>query len=233
MSTLHKLIPAEIRDDALYNLIKRLAATERLATVLEIGSSAGGGSTEAFVAGLAQNPGKPKLFCIEVSKIRFEKLRETYAPYPFVHCYNRSSVTEAEFPSPQTVRQFYHDVASGLRKFPLEQVLGWLEHDVQYVREEGVEAGAIEAIKAEHGIDTFDLVLIDGSEFTGEVEYSKIRGARIVLLDDTNTFKCWNVRQEMLADPMYDLIADDQALRNGYSAFRRRALPRQAGASTF
>ncbi len=229
MSTLHKLIPPEIRDDALYNLIKRLAATEQLATVLEIGSSAGGGSTEAFVAGLSQNPGKPKLFCIEVSKIRFEKLRETYAPYPFVHCYNRSSVTEAEFPSPQTVRQFYHDVASGLRKFPLEQVLGWLEHDVQYVREEGVEAGAIEAIKAEHGIDTFDLVLIDGSEFTGEVEYEKVEGARLVVLDDTNTFKCWRVRERLLADPMYDVIADDQTLRNGYAAFRKRPTPRLTG----
>src|SRR5262249_6083006 len=150
----------------------------------EIGSSAGGGSTEAFVAGLSQNPGTPKLFCIEVSKVRFQTLRETYAGYPFVYCYNRSSVTEAEFPSPATVRQFYREFQSGLRKFPLEQVLSWLEHDQQYLREVGVEAGAIEAIKAEHDIDAFDMVLIDGSEFTGEVEYEKVKGARIIVLDD-------------------------------------------------
>src|SRR5262245_8037578 len=149
MSTLNTLIPPEIRNDALYELIKRLAASEHLETVLEIGSSAGGGSTEAFVAGLLQNPGCPKLFCIEVSKIRFQKLRETYAAYPFVHSYNRSSVTIDEFPSPQTVGQFYRQVASGLRRFTLEQVLEWLENDVQYVREAGVSSGAIEAIKAE------------------------------------------------------------------------------------
>jgi glycosyltransferase involved in cell wall biosynthesis len=232
-SELNRVIAPEIKDDALYALIKRLAATEKLNAVLEIGSSAGGGSTEAFVAGLSENPGHPKLFCIEVSKPRFEQLQQTYANYPFVFCYNRSSVSLDEFPSAETVTKFYREAPSGLVKFPLEQVLDWLRQDMQYVREAGVKAGAIEAIMTEHGIETFDMVLIDGSEFTGEVEYSKIRGARIVLLDDTNTFKCWNVRQEMLADPMYDLIADDQALRNGYSAFRRRAFPRQAGASTF
>ncbi len=193
---------------------------------MEIGSSAGGGSTEAFVAGLSQNPGTPKLFCIEVSKVRFQKLRETYAAHPFVHAYNRSSVAVDEFPTPARVSQFYNEVASGLRKYPLEQVLEWLEHDVQYVREEGVSAGAIETIKAEYGINAFDMVLIDGSEFTGEVEYEKIQGARIIVLDDTNTFKCWGVRERLLADPTYDLIADDQTLRNGYAAFRKRATPR-------
>ncbi|MGM5025785.1 glycosyltransferase family 4 protein [Tardiphaga sp. 862_B3_N4_1] len=228
-SELNRVIAPEIKGDALYSLIKHLAATEKLDAVLEIGSSAGGGSTEAFVAGLSENPGHPKLFCIEVSKPRFEQLQKTYASYPFVFCYNRSSVSLDEFPSPETVTKFYKDTPSGLVKFPLEQVLDWLRQDMQYVREAGVQAGAIEAIAAEHGIKTFDMVLIDGSEFTGEVEYDKIRGARIILLDDTNTFKSWNVRQQLLADPMYDLIADDQALRNGYSAFRRRAIRRLAG----
>lgn len=222
MSDLNSIIPPEITRDALYELIKHLAATERLGSVLEIGSSAGGGSTEAFVAGLSANAGTPKLFCVEVSKVRFEKLRTTYAAYPFVHCYNRSSVTIDEFPMADAVRKFYAEAPSGLRQYPLDQVLGWLEQDVNYVRDAGVEGGAIEAIKSEHGIDTFDMVLIDGSEFTGAVEYEKIKGAGLILLDDTNTFKCWQVRKHLLADPMYEVIADDQTLRNGYSVFRRR-----------
>jgi hypothetical protein len=71
-SELDQIIAPEIKDDAFYRLIRDLAAGEALRHVLEIGSSAGGGSTEAFVAGLAQNAGQPKLFCIEVSKPRFE-----------------------------------------------------------------------------------------------------------------------------------------------------------------
>jgi glycosyltransferase involved in cell wall biosynthesis len=228
-SDLNRLIAPEIRNDAFYEMIRHLAATEDLKTVLEIGSSAGEGSTEAFVAGLAQNPGSPKLFCIEISKPRFQRLQETYKAYPFVHCYNRSSVSIDQFPTSDTVATFYNEVPCGLQKFPLTLVLDWLRQDIQYVRESGVETDAIAKIKADHGIDTFDMVLIDGSEFTGEVEYTLVKGARLILLDDTNTFKCHNVRRALLNDPMYDLVADDQALRNGYSVFRRRTAARRIG----
>ena len=67
-------------------------------------------------------------------------------------------------------------------------------------------------------------MLIDGSEFTGEAEYAQIKGAKFILLDDTNTFKCYNVRQILLNDPMYELIVDNQALRNGFSVFRQRGV---------
>ncbi|WP_198372940.1 glycosyltransferase family 4 protein, partial [Roseomonas rosulenta] len=225
-SELDRIIPPEIKDDAFYRLIRDLAANEKLRYVLEIGSSAGGGSTEAFVAGLASNPGQPKLFCIEVSKPRFEVLRQTYADRPFVHCYNMSSVAVEEFPPAAEVERFYREEASGLTKFPLPEVLRWREQDIAYVRDAGVAAGAIEHIKAEHGIEHFDMVLIDGSEFTGEVELAKVIGARIILLDDTNTFKCFRARQTLLEHPDYEVIADDQKLRNGFSAFRRKVSAR-------
>jgi glycosyltransferase involved in cell wall biosynthesis len=228
-SGLNQVIAPEIKADGFYDIIKRLAATETLEAVLEIGSSSGEGSTEAFVSGLAQNSGSPKLFCIEISKPRFDRLQAAYQSYPFVHCYNRSTVGVEQFPTPATVAAFYNDVPSGLRKFPLPLVLDWLRQDVQYVRESGVESGAIDKIKADHGIETFDMVLIDGSEFTGSVEYELVKGARLILLDDTNTFKCYAVRQSLLNDPMYDLVADDQELRNGYSVFRRRATARRVG----
>lgn len=226
-SDLNKVIAPEIKGDAFHALIEHLSSTETLSSVLEIGSSSGGGSTGAFVSGLAANPGSPKLFCIEISKPRFENLAAAYKAYPFVHCYNRSTVSVDQFPSPQDVAEFYTTVETTLNQYPLEQVLDWLRQDIQYVREAGVEADAIAQIKADHCIDTFDMVLIDGSEFTGSVEYEMVRGARLILLDDTNTYKCHAVRALLLRDPMYDVIADDQALRNGYSAFRRRAEPRR------
>jgi hypothetical protein len=162
-SELNRVIAPEIKADAFYDIIKRLAATETLETVLEIGSSSGGGSTEAFVAGLSQNLGSPKLFCIEISKPRFQQLQETYKSYNFVHCYNLSTVRADQFPTPEAVTAFYKEVPSNLRKFPLPSVLDWLHQDIRYVRDSGVEAGAIDKIKANHGVETFDMVLIDGS----------------------------------------------------------------------
>lgn len=226
---LSRVIAPEIKNDDFYETIRSLAATEDLRYVLEIGSSSGGGSTEAFVKGLSDNPGSPQLFCIEISKPRFDLLKKTYEHKGFVHCYNGSTVSVDDFPSPKTVAEFYEGIDTVLRKYPLTQVLSWLGQDIEYVAHAGVEAGTIERIKAEHGIEHFDMVLIDGSEFTGEVEYEKVRGATLVLLDDTNTYKCYNVRKELLADPWYDVIADNQELRNGYSAFRRRKTPKVSG----
>jgi glycosyltransferase involved in cell wall biosynthesis len=223
-SVLERIIPPEIKDDELYRLISHLAATENLRYVLEIGSSAGGGSTEAFVNGLARNPGRPNLFCIELSPPRFEILQATYADRPFVKCYNMSTVAVEEFPSAAEVEEFYNAEATNLRNYPLEQVLSWLQADKDFIRSVDRPTNAIDAIKKEYGITNrdFDLCLIDGSEFTGEAELAKVIGARIILLDDTNAFKCFKARQQLLAHPEYELIADNQSLRNGYSAFRRR-----------
>ena len=73
-SELTFLIPPEIKNDDFYTIIQQLAKTEDIKTVLEIGSSSGGGSTEAFVTGMRENPNQPKLFCMEVSQARFTEL---------------------------------------------------------------------------------------------------------------------------------------------------------------
>jgi len=221
-SDLDRIIPPEIKDDAFYQLIRDLSAQEELNHILEIGSSAGGGSTEAFVTGLSQNPGQPTLHCIEVSKPRFAMLSAAYADRPFVRCYNMSTVAPEEFPNEAEIVAFYRNQKSGLTNFPLQEVLRWLAQDIAYVRDAGVPNGAIERIKVENSIDAFDMVLIDGSEFTGDVELAKVIGAKLILLDDTFTFKCFRAREALLLDPNYEMIADDQKLRNGYSAFRRR-----------
>ncbi len=222
MSDLDNTIAPEIKGDDFYRLISRLCREERPRHILEIGSSAGQGSTNAFFEGIKDNAGRSTLFCIEVSTPRFEKLRETYAANPLVVCYNASTVSVADFPKPWEVARFYASEQSGLNQYELPLVLSWLDQDIEYVRTAGVPTDAIELIKSDHGIDHFDMVLIDGSEFTGSVELDRVYGAKLILLDDTNTYKCFEARQRLLADPAYELIADDQALRNGFSAFRRR-----------
>jgi glycosyltransferase involved in cell wall biosynthesis len=221
-SELDHVIAPEIKGDRLYDLIMTIAANQPLTNVLEIGSSAGGGSTEAFVRGLAVNPGKPRLFCLEVSRPRFDVLREAYRRFGFVNCYNMSSVEIGEFPTAEEVAEFYRSVRSNLQRYELAEVLRWLRQDIDYIRDSGVDAGAIGRIKRDHGITTFDLVLIDGSEFTGEIEFEKVYGAKIILLDDVNTYKNFKVRQRLLADPDYRLAIEDLELRNGFSIFRRK-----------
>src|SRR4051794_12375425 len=156
--------PGEIKDDAFYHCIERLARESDVRTILEIGSSAGGGSTEAFVKGIRQNPAGPTLFCMEVSQDRFAHLKARY-PDPFVKCYNVSSVSPDCFLSEQAVIDFLKIVPlKGRTDELIRTFLGWRQADLNYLRSSGVPDDGIELIKRENEIDRFDLVLIDGSE---------------------------------------------------------------------
>jgi len=71
-SGLDRLIAPEIRRDRFARAIETIAATEGVRHILEIGASAGEGSTEAWVRGALRNPHRPTLHCIEVSIPRFD-----------------------------------------------------------------------------------------------------------------------------------------------------------------
>jgi len=220
-SELYNLIPPEIKNDEFYYLIQKLAKEEEIKTVLEIGSSAGDGSTEALVSGLRENPNKPTLFCIEISRFRFAKLQERYANHPFVKCYNVSSISLDKFPSEDEVIQFYKSTKTALNKYPLDTVLGWLRRDIEYLKNSGVPDNGIKRIKKENNITNFDMVLIDGSAFTGTAELDEIYGANFILLDDINSIKNYENYKRLSNDPLYSLVAENWALRNGYAIFRK------------
>jgi hypothetical protein len=188
-SDLDSLIAPEIKNDEFYALIQKIAANSNVKSILEIGSSSGGGSTEAFVKGIQENPHKPSLYCMEVSQVRFAQLQQTYSSANFVKCYNLSSIAVESFPTKEEVIEFYNANRSGLNNYLLEEVIRWLDQDVEYVVSSGVSGNGIKKIKEENSIDYFDIVLIDGSEFTGKVELDEIYGAKYILLDDINTFK--------------------------------------------
>ncbi|MEG4346773.1 class I SAM-dependent methyltransferase [Microcoleus sp. A003_D6] len=220
-SELNRLIPPEIKNDEFYIAIQKIAQEEDIQTVLEIGSSSGQGSTEAFVTGLRENPNQPVLFCLEISKPRFAELQNTYIDEHFVKCYNVSSVSIEQFPEEDEVIRFYNSNQTNLNYYPLEQVIGWRRQELEYIEQSGVSGRGIKKIQEENNIEFFDVVLIDGSEFTGSAELEEIYGAKYIILDDINTFKNFGNLQGLLNDPNYTLIAQNWRVRNGYAIFKK------------
>ena len=220
-SELDRLIPAEVKNDPLYHAILSLARTENIRTVLEIGSSSGEGSTEAFVRGLRENQNRPQLFCMEVSKPRFEALRQRYTADSFVRPYHVSSVPVEKFPSEECLAAFYHAHLAARFGFPLNEFLRWRQVDIDYITASGVPTNGIRLIKQENGIEFFDVVLIDGSEFTGQAELAEVYGARFILLDDSTVFKNLGNFERLMADPGYRLRESNECVRNGYAIFER------------
>lgn len=201
-----------------------LASREDLKIFLEIGSSSGAGSTQAFVTALKNRPdiGSATLYCMELSRERFQALKAAYADCSFVKVYNQSSVALNEFPSEQAVTHFYHATSTTLNQYPLEQVLSWLRQDLSYMKQSGLIGNGIDFIKNENNIQNFDMVLIDGSEFTGEPELFHVMGARVIALDDVNSHKCFNVYRMLTHHVNYALTHQDMNIRNGYAVFERR-----------
>lgn len=220
-STPYQIIAPEIKNDSFYKAIYELASKEKVKTILEIGSSNGEGSTEAFVKGIQQNPNAPQLFCMEISKVRFEALQKCYETISNVRCYNASSVPLSSFPSENEVSEFYKKTKSNLQGTPLETVLSWLKQDKEYVSASEVPQTGIEIIKKENNIENFDMVLIDGSEFTGKAELDLVYGARFILLDDIKTYKNFENFERLAKDPSYKLVKKNTKLRNGFAIFEK------------
>ena len=220
---LDRLMAPQVKRGRFYRQIRRVAADPRVRTILEIGASSGAGSTEALVAGALANPaGPPAIHTIEVSKARFGELVERHRERPFVRCHNLSSIPAEQFPDEAEVARFYREVRSKLRNNRLEKVLGWLRQDLAYLgRHPELSVNGVERVRAEAGVEAFDAVLIDGSEFTGERELALTLGARFLLLDDTRSFKNWGSQRRLLADPRYRRVAWSWFFRNGWAVFER------------
>jgi hypothetical protein len=223
-SALDALIAPEIRDDALYRWILRIAATPGVRHILEIGSSSGSGSTEAFVAGALRNPDRPTVHCVEVSRARFAALVERWSGQDLVCCHNVSTVPVEAFPSPEEVDAFRRRVWTRFRFIARAKVMAWLRQDLAYLRREGLSGWGIREIRAGHGIDRFDAVLIDGSEFTGPADLGEVYGAGYVILDDVRTFKNHDNARRLARDPAYRLLTRSRRPRNGFAVFARRDL---------
>ncbi len=220
MSQLDYLIGPEIVDDDLFKTLVEVSSRPDVKEVLEIGASSGEGSTKALYEGLCQKE-EVSLYCMEVSIPRYEALISKYEYCEWLEGLNTSSVCVNEFPTEAEVILFYRDILSSLNNFKLEDVLWWLRQDISYITGNQIDEGGIELLQKWKGSNTFDLVLIDGSEFTGYVELGKVYGSKIIVLDDINSFKNHQSFKRLSADPSYRLERVNHKLRNGFAIFER------------
>jgi hypothetical protein len=221
-SKLDRPIAPEIRDDRLAEAIRRVAARPEVRTILEVGSSSGEGSTDAFVAGALENPaGPPTLHCVELSRERFALLEARHGARDFVHCHRVSSVRLERFATHEDIDRFCSGFKPWLRRRSRKTYRRWLEEDREYVRASGAGTDGVRDIADHYGIDRFDAALIDGSEFTGAALLDDLHGARWLILDDVRAMKNHGNYVRLRRDPAYELVDRSWMLRNGYAVFRR------------
>jgi Glycosyl transferases group 1 len=84
---------------------------------------------------------------------------------------------------------------------------------------------AITKIKRDHGLNGFDMVLIDGSKLKQFTPSAKLRkeldSATHILLDDINASYNHVNYHQLVRDPVFVMIAYDPGLRSGYAIFEK------------
>ncbi len=219
--SLETIISPEVINDELSAWLTTLAARADVHTILEVGSSDGRGSTTALVEGMRQNPNDPSLYCIEMSGTRFNALYERFGKVPSMYFSWGSAVGLSGYMTEPEVRKFYTEHSTNLNKYPIETVVGWLKHDIEAYHD-CPGHHLIEAIKRERAINTFDLVFLDGSAFTGLAELKMVMGSKIIALDDTLDIKHKRSMEHLRASKDYNLFAANSDLRNGYAIWERK-----------
>lgn len=224
MSKLETQILPEIVNDELFDTLESLASQADIKTVLEIGTGSGEGSTLAIFKGLSRNKNKNISFhTIEISKQRAESVIERYKGSWFMHVHVGCSVSLDDYATDSQIEKFYNSKKTALNKYPLELVLGWKKEELDYITENNVECGIINKIEAESKVKNFDMVLIDGSEFTGHAELKMLIGAKYIVLDDINAFKNNDNYNLLAASKQYSLIKENWTLRNGFAVFKKQS----------
>lgn len=69
--------------------------------------------------------------------------------------------------------------------------------------------------------EIFDFILLDGGEFTTWFEYNLIKDkCKLLALDDTNTFKCKKIVEELKSSNQWEVIHESDE-RNGIMIFNK------------
>ena len=210
----------QIHKDEFSKMIQQILNTFTITNLLEIGSSSGEGSTSTIVNSL--NKKFYNLYLLEIDPLRNKLLKLRYKRNSMVKVLPYSSISLSEYPADNEIIKFYKENQTNLNRYDISIVLKWLKDEKNFLESLEVrDIGGIDFIKHEFGIEFFDFVLIDGSEFTGYVEFQHIIGAKFILLDDVNAFKSNKAYNQLLANSNYKLYYENLKLRNGSAIFQK------------
>jgi len=202
----------QICNDDFYEDIKAVASNPKYKTFLEVGTWNGLGSTKAFVEGFKRrqygdSDSDYTFYSLECNKDKWSDAVKLYNDSR-VHVLNEVIWNEEPadfyeiFPQCLTDERFKH----------------WNEVDLTNMKKCEV------FLKRENLPKMFDVVLLDGGEFTTYYEFQLLKNrCNVIMLDDVNVDKCKLIVEELRSNPQQWTIIKQVDLRNGYLIAERKS----------
>lgn len=196
----------QIHDDEFFDIIKQFASNPNFRTYLEIGTWNGLGSTKAFAEGFSERPQDYQFFSLECNRDKCIEAQQMYKGTP-----NMQILNEVIWNSPPSN---LYTLFPRLRSDP--QLREWHRVDMENMKKCKLFLERRDLPR------TFDVVLLDGGEFTTYHEFQILRQrCSFLLLDDINAEKCKKIVIELRKDPTWKILRIGH-VRNGFLIAQRR-----------
>jgi len=190
----------QIHNDNFSKEIEKYASNLNYKTFLEIGTWNGLGSTKAFSNGFLKRNDDYIFYSLECNKDKSADAANLYKNNDKIHILNE--VIWNEEPS-----DFY-------QVFPQCQTNSLYKkwNDVDIINMKGCNL----FLNRPNLPKIFDVILLDGGEFTTYYEFQLLKNrCKILMLDDTNSDKCKLIVSQLIVDKTWNILKTENT-RNGY-----------------
>tara|TARA_R110000851_G_scaffold6661_1_gene26664 strand:+ start:3099 stop:3758 length:660 start_codon:yes stop_codon:yes gene_type:complete len=189
--------------------IYSLSFNNNFKNYVEVGTWNGQGSTKCFMDALLQRNDESTLYSLEANAEFYNQAKRYWDPLvltvrtitPKLHLLYGRIIEAGELVSAEEVLTH-----SRFHQHP------WLQWRNRNIKEYGQCENVIHQLPAE-----IDVLLLDGGQFSTRAEFHRLKDrTKIVLLDDTQSFKTERAREDMITDPdNWTTIFDDVYDRHG------------------
>ena len=193
----------QICNDEFSKDIRLFASNPDNRTFLEIGTWNGLGSTKAFSDGFKLRSREDEnyvFYSLECNKDKYADAAKLYTENPKMHILNEVIWNK----EPSDFYEVFPQCASNPR------LKHWHEVDMFNMQKCAVflDRPEIPAV--------FDVILLDGGEFTTYYEFQLLKNrCNTLMLDDANVDKCTKIVREIQSDPSWRILKHSN-IRNGY-----------------
>jgi hypothetical protein len=177
------------------NFIYEYASNPEFKTYLEIGTWNGLGSTKCFVEAFRNRSENDYVFySLECNTEKHNVAKDLYKDIPSVNILNEVLLTEM----PSDIHDIFPELTNNSTlQFYNNNDFGNMKDKSLFLDRSDLP-------------EIFDVILLDGGEFTTYYEYQLLKDrCRILMLDDTNGCKCKRIVMEMKENPdQWELIVE-------------------------
>lgn len=203
-------MPGQInRGDFFGEEIYKYASNPNYTTYVEVGTWNGQGSTKCFMDAIFLRPDESCLYTLEANTGFHSEASAYWQPF----------LMSSRSPTPK-LHMLYGRIIETNELLPISHIQEhkifnqhpWLEWRERNVSEYEMCDNVINKLP-----EKIDVLLLDGGQFSTQSEWEKLKDrTKIILLDDTSTFKTEKIREEILDQrDVWDIIYDDVKMRNG------------------